>query len=134
MNDPITPRGNTLAANRPDDEEDRVRAVFGLPAGAPLPGVSKDTLSQYHQYLQGKLSFPFPALYVETTPPVKQLVRYVTVVGLSDSAKRRMFGLFCKVQIEQSIVEVPLAELGMQEGDPNCQLVDDYLYWLWNSR
>lgn len=119
--------------NPTDTQEDRVRIVFGLPADASLPTVSKDTLPKYHEYLLGKLSFPFQALYIESTPPVEQLVRYVMVVGLSDSVRRRMYGLFCKVQFDGATIEVPLAELGMREEDPNCQLVDDYCHWLWNS-
>jgi hypothetical protein len=121
-------------ANTTETQEDRIRTVFGLPSHALLPTVSKDTLPQYHEYLLGKLSFPFQALYIESTPPVEQLVRYVTVVGLSDNHRRRMYGLFCKVQIDDAIIEVPLAELGMREEDANCQLVDDYCHWLWNSR
>lgn len=117
-----------------ETQEDRIRAVFSLPPHAALPPVSKDTLPQYHEYLAGKLSFPFQALYIESTPPVKQLVRYVTVVGLSDSLRRRMFGLFCKVQVDETTVELPLAELGLRDEDPNCQLVDDYCQWLWSSR
>jgi hypothetical protein len=117
-----------------ETQEDRIRAVFGLPPHATLPTVSKDTLPKYHEYLLGQLSFPFQALYIESTPPVEQLVRYVTVVGLSDSARRRMYGLFCKIQIDAATIEVPLAELGMLAEDPNCQLVDDYCHWLWNSR
>lgn len=110
-----------------------MRAVFGLPGHVPLPSVGKETLSQYHEYLLGKLSFPFQALYAETVPPVKQIVRYVKVVGLSENAKRRQYGLFCKVDLGDRIVELPLSEMGMQEDDPNRQLVDDYLYWLWNG-
>jgi hypothetical protein len=60
-------------------------------------------------------------------------VRYVTVVGLSDSERRRLYGLFCKVQIGEETVELPLADLGIREDDPNRQLVDDYLHWLWYS-
>ena len=120
------------SANR-DREEDRIRAVFALSADAAVPKVGKETLLQYHEYLAKKLSFPFQALYAETTPPVKQLVRYVTVVGLSDSARRRLYGLFCKVRIDGAEQELPLADLGIQESDPNRQLIDDYLYWLWNS-
>ncbi|NLY03113.1 MAG: hypothetical protein GXY83_44255 [Rhodopirellula sp.] len=117
-----------------DIEENRIRAVFGLPAHAPLPSVSKETLAQYHEYLFGKLSFPFQALYAETAPPVKQVVRYVTVIGLSDNAKRRQYGLFCKVDFGDRMVELPIAEMGMQEDDPNRQLIDDYLFWLWSGR
>jgi hypothetical protein len=96
--------------------------------------VSKETLARYHEYLLGKLSFPFQALYAETVPPVRQIVRYVSVVGPSENANRRQYGLFCKVELGDRTVEVPLAELGMRDDDPNRQPVDDYLYWLWNSR
>ena len=116
------------------DEENRVRAVFELPSHVPLPSVGKETLLKYHEYLACRLSFPFPALYAETVPPVKQVVRYVNVIGLSDNARRRQYGLFCKVDLGDRIVELPLSEMGMREDDPNRQLVDDYLYWLWNSR
>jgi len=118
----------------PDNEEDRVRLVFGLPSHAPLPTVSKETLAKYHEYLLGRLSFPFQALYAETVPPVRQIVRYVSVVGPSENANRRQYGLFCNVELGDRAVEVPLAELGMRDDDPNRQLVDDYLYWLWNTR
>ena len=117
----------------PETEEDRIRVAFGLSNDAPLPKVSKDSLAKYHEYLLGKLSFPFPALYVESTPPVRQLVRSVRVVGLSDSVRRRLYGLFCKVQIDDTVMEMPIADLGMREDDPNRQLLDDYGFWLWNN-
>ena len=116
------------------EEENRIRLAFGLAGHMPLPAVNKETVAQYHQYLLRKLSFPFQALYAETVPPVKQIVRYVNVVGPSDDAKRRQFGLFCKVEVGDRTLELPLAELGMREDDPNRQLVDDYLEWLWHSR
>ena len=116
------------------DEEDRIRLVFGLPSHESLPTVSKDTVAQYHDYLLRKLSFPFQALYAERAPPVRQIVRYVNVVGPSDNANRRQYGLFCKVELGDQTLELPLAELGMREDDPNRQLVDDYLDWLWKSR
>ena len=115
-------------------EEDRIRAIFGLTDQAPLPKVGKDTLLAYHEYLVEKLSFPFQALYAETSPPVRHIVHYVSVIGLSDSTRRRLFGLFCKVQLGDQVVELPLADLGMREDNPNCQLVDDYVYWLWNGQ
>ena len=120
-------------AKAPETEEDRIRTVFGLSNDAPLPKVSRESLAEYHKHLLGRLSFPFSALYDESTPPVRQLVRYVTVVGLSDSEQRRLYGLFCKVEIDGTVVEMPLAELGMRADDPNRQLVDDYVYWLWNN-
>lgn len=121
-------------SNSTDTEEDRIRTVFGLPGHSPLPEVGKDSLLKYHEYLTEKLTFPFQALYAEINPPVRQLVRYVAVVGLSDSPNRRRYGLFCKVQLGEDLLEVALADLGMPEDSPVQQLVDDYLYWLWNSR
>ena len=117
-----------------ETEEDRIRLVFGLPDHAPLPPLNKETLAQYHEYLLGKLSFPFQALYAETVPPVKQIVRYVSVVGPSEDTRRRQYGLFCKIELGDRTLEVPLAEVGMREDDPNRQLAEDYLYWLWNGR
>ena len=91
------------------------------------------TLLKYREFLAANLSFPFEALYAETTPPVRQLFRYVTVIGLSD-APDRLNGLLCKVPGSQGEVEMPLAELGVPEVNPNHQLVDDYAYWFWNWR
>lgn len=119
--------------NAPADEEDRIRAVFGLPDQAPLPKVNKETLRRYHDYLLGRLSFPFPALYAETAPPVRQIMRYVSVIGLSESRTRRHYGLFCRVQLDDKVVELPLSEMAVKEDAPNRQLIDDYLYWLWNG-
>lgn len=123
-----------MREHEPGNEEDRIRKAFGLPPHAALPRVDKETLARYHEYLQQQLAFPFQALYAETAPPVKQIVRYVNVIGLSDNPRRRQYGLFCKVQLGDAVTELPLADMGMQENDPNRQLVDDYLYWLWNSR
>jgi hypothetical protein len=118
---------------RPESEEERILAIFGLPPHGTLPVVNKETLLTYHEYLAGALKFPFQALYAETTPPVRQIVRYVTVVGLSESERRRLYGLFCRVNIDGAIVELPLSDLGIQQDDPNRQLIDDYLYWLWKA-
>lgn len=122
------------ALGRAEREEDRIRQVFKLPAHAPIPRVGKETLQQYHEYLAEKLTFPFKALYAETKPPVRQLVRYLTVLGMSDDVRRRQFGLFCKVRLDDDQeTELPLADLGIQADDPNRELIDDYLYWLWNA-
>ena len=116
-----------------DNVEDRIRVAFGLRNNAPLPTVSKDTLLQYHEYLAEKISFPFPALYDDATPPVRQLLRHVTVVGLSDNPKRRQYGLFCKAQIGDAVTELPVADLGIPEDTSNFQLIEDYLHWLWSG-
>ncbi len=118
----------------PTNEEDsRIRAVFGHSNNDPIPRVSHETLLKYREFLVANLSFPFEALYADTMPPVRQLVRYVVVIGLSDT-HHRLDGLLCQVRNTQGEIEMPLAALGVREENPNHQLVDDYAYWFWNWR
>ena len=127
------PSSASPSPSQEDNLEERIRAAFALPSDAPLPKVKEGTLLRYHEYLAQKISFPFQALYDDTSPPIRQLVRHVTVVGLSDNPRRRQYGLFCKVQIGDAVTEVPLADLGIPEDNPNFQLIEDYLRWLWSS-
>jgi hypothetical protein len=131
-----TPSGSSSgsrSSGKPNGPEDRIRAIFALPEHAPLPKVGKESLVQYHEYLTARLTFPFQAFYAETAPPVRHLVHYVTVVGVSDSPLRHRYGMFCKVEGENKSMELPLCDLGIREDDPNFQLIEDYLSWLWDS-
>jgi len=51
-----------------DDQDDRIRVVFGLTSDDPLPTNSKSTEMTYFKYLKANLTFPFPARF---TDPVK---------------------------------------------------------------
>ena len=42
-----------------DDQDDRVRMVFGLTHDDPIPFVSPETLMTYYRYLAANLKFPF---------------------------------------------------------------------------
>jgi hypothetical protein len=117
-----------------DDDQGRIRAVFGLSDHAPIPKVSNETLLVYRDFLLANLSFPFEALYAETTPPVRRLFRCVAVVGLSDTVPHRLQTLLCRVRNGSQEVEIPLAELGIREDNPNHRLVDDFAHWYWNWR
>ncbi len=120
-------------ASMPSDNEDsRIRRVFGLAESDPIPRVSQKTLLEYRKFLEGALSFPFQALYAETTAPVRRLFRCVRVLGLSDANNRRGLALMARVRGSQGEIEIPLAELGVREDDPNHQLIDDFAYWFWN--
>jgi hypothetical protein len=118
----------------PDNEDIRIRRVFALAESDPIPRVSQDTLLKYREFLEAALSFPFQALYAETTAPVRRLFRCVLVLGLSETTNRRASALMVRVQKAQGEIEIPLAELGVREDDPNHQLVDDFAYWFWNWR
>ena len=43
-------------------------------------------------------------------------------------------GIVCTVDGLSSVWELPLAEIGVRGGDPNCQLIDDYAFWFLNGR
>ncbi len=114
-------------------EEDRIRLVFGLPEDTPLPRVTMATLAHYHAYLRKHLVFPFQALYAETTFPVRHLVRYVSVLALLPVIGSASRGIHCRVEGIPDLHALPLVDIGMPDGHPNYQTLDDYAYWFLNS-
>jgi hypothetical protein len=67
------------------DQDDRIRAVFGLTSDDPLPESSYENLRQYHAYLAANLTFPFEAGYWKETGPFESSCKCnVCVVGLAD--------------------------------------------------
>ncbi len=118
-------------------QEDRIRKVFGLAEKAPLPRVSEGTLSGYFEYLVAQLSLPFEALYCQNDGEMRQLIHYIRVTELTDpkhGRNRNLQGLCCRAENLKQVVELPLAELGVRDDNPNCQLIDDYAYWVVNWR
>lgn len=70
---------------RPTDQDDRIRAIFGLTSDDPLPESSDENLRRYHAYLAANLTFPFEAAYWKSTgafPSSHQCK--VRLVGLVD--------------------------------------------------
>jgi hypothetical protein len=104
-----------------------------LTADQPLPQVMMSTLARFYAYLANHLDFPFQALYADTRPPVRQLVRCITVTGLLPVAGSASRGIHCRVEGVQGIRELPLVEIGLPDDHPNCQIIDDYAYWFLNS-
>ena len=78
-------------------------------------------LARYYAQLLKHLAFPFQALYAETNPPVRQLVRYITVTGLLPVFGSASRGIHCKVEGLAHVRELPLVDIGVQEDNPNCQ-------------
>ena len=119
-------------------QDDRIRRVFGLPDKAPLPAVGNHALAAYYDYLIASLSLPFDALYCPASGEMRQLIHYVRVVELADPRQGRthnnLHGLFCKAQNAKEVLDLPLADLGVRDDNPNCQLIDDYAYWFVNWR
>jgi hypothetical protein len=110
-----------------DDQDDRIRAVFGLGGADALPPDSDECQRTYFQHLKVRLSFPFAARYADhRSGPVRE----VTVTGMCDEFPvDEGFGVVCNVRERESRDEVSLSELQLDDDHPNCQLVEDYIAW-----
>lgn len=119
-----------------DHPDDRVRAVLDVNEG-PLPPVGNNTLQSYYEYLTAHLALPFQARYPEPVSFHEEVVRTVTVAGILDPTKNldcESLGIVGVGRQGKIMVEIPLADLEVDEDDENHQLVEDYWYWFWNWR
>ena len=95
-------------------------------------------MTRYFQHLVENLAIPFQAIYCQTGGVMRQLIHYVHVLELTDPRHCRQSalhdGLSCRAQNSKDVLVLPLAELGVREEDPNCQLLDNYAYWFVNWR
>ena len=67
------------------DQDDRIRAIFGLTSDDPLPESSYENLHHYHAYLAANLTFPFDAGYWKDAGPFESSRKCkVNVVALAD--------------------------------------------------
>lgn len=119
------------------NQEERIRRIFGLAEESPLPLVRHETLAAYFEFLMANLAMPFEALYCQNGGELRQLIHYVHVLELVDprhSHNHSLHGLLCKAKNHRDMLELPLAEFGVREDNPNCQLIDDYAFWFVNCR
>jgi hypothetical protein len=114
-----------------DDQDDRIRSVFGLTSDDPLPEESDESELTYFNYLKANLGFPFAAQFHD---PVRDRRREVTVVGMCDAFPvDEGFGVMCEVLDGGKQTEMPLSELQVEPKNPNYQMVDDYVTWFVNA-
>jgi hypothetical protein len=120
----------------PLNQDDRIRKVFGLASDSPLPLVREETLAIYYDYLIANLSLPFDALYCQNGGKMRHLIHYVQVTELLNPRNRNhtSHGLFGRALHHREVLELPLADFGVMEDNPNCQAIDDYAYWVVNCR
>jgi hypothetical protein len=113
----------------------RIMAALGVRGGVPT--VSEETLARYHKYLAAHLSMPFVAYYPQPTNSREETEFRRVVVELLDPTRYacdEIDGIFCKTCQGDFEVNLPLIELHLPEDSPNCQLIEDYWYWMWNWR
>lgn len=119
------------------DQDDRIRAVFGLTSDDLLPAVDDASLRTYFQYLAASLKFPFAAIWARRAD-LREVSEHVTIHALGgfedDPWIDDTYGILCKAKIGRRENELPLAKLEGVKGMPNQQLVEDYSYWFWNHQ
>jgi hypothetical protein len=119
-----------------DSQKARIMAALGL-SGDRMPKVDEDTLFRYYEYLSANLSVPFAAHYPHPTNAEEQSEFRCYVLELLDPANHlgdEFDGIFCKTRKGKYELKLPLIELELPQGSPNCQLIEDYWYWFWNWR
>jgi hypothetical protein len=120
-----------------EQPEQRIRTALGLRRRGKLPGVGKETLQRYYDHLAANLCFPFEARYPEPVGLHEEIIRTATVVGLLDPANNldcESLGLVCIARRGKRTTELSLADLEVDEADPNHELIEDYWFWFWNWR
>ena len=126
------PQKITTKPLSPQEQDDRIRMVFGLTSNDPLPDVDDETLEAYYEHLRKNLIFPFTAEYREEYGQPQR----VKIIGLGDPDDDPMIdemdGILCEARLEGQVVTIPLGKLEDASGKPNRQLIDDYSYWIHN--
>ncbi len=128
------PTGIVAKPLSPADQDDRIRAVFGLTSDDPLPEVDETTLRAFHEHLSRHLRFPVEARWEPEYGPRGP----VTILGLSEPDEDLwadgMCGLLCRAELKGEAIEVALADCRAKKGSPGRQLLADYGYWFGNFR
>ena len=104
---------------RMTDQDDRIRAVFGLTSDDPLPESSYENVRKYHAYVAMHLALPFEAAYREETGPFESSHKHpVTVVGLADldCYEPEEVGLLFKVRHDREQANVVQARVKSRSG------------------
>jgi Calcium binding len=119
------------------DQDDRIRAVFGLTRDDLLPDVDEASQHTYYKHLVANLKFPFAATWVREAG-MGDVTEQVTILALGGFEGALwiddMYGILCQAKMSRSEGELPLAEMEKVKGQPNKQLVEDYAYWFWNNQ
>jgi hypothetical protein len=125
---------STLALFSGEAQGDRIRTVFGLFSGNPLPRVCLGTFLTYYEHLVARLSFPFVGGFQRGAEPwlgprSMTVVRLFQKAGVNDSD-----GILCRAVDDTGARGMPLADVRVAPNSANSQLIADYCYWLWNYR
>ncbi|MCL6502703.1 MAG: hypothetical protein K6T86_08460 [Pirellulales bacterium] len=121
-----------------DEFATRVRAVFKLGDGDPLPPADEEAHIQWHEYLTRHLVFPFEAEFCENAGHLAE-ERFPVVVerllGPEDGTwYDEQYGLLCEAQHKRQLVSLPLVDVHATGRSPNRMPLRDYAQWLRMAR
>jgi hypothetical protein len=137
---PVPIEQPTAIRTRPlsmEDQDDRLRAAFGLTHDDPLPKVKRESQLTYYRSLLTHLTFPFPAKYWKRTGAHSSKLVRLTVTGLYDMDQYEVeegYGLIGVGKDPSGEAEFPLIEIEDIEDQANRRLIEDYSYWMSNWR
>jgi hypothetical protein len=115
------------------DQDDRIRAIFGLTGDDPVPEADEVTLRLYHAHLVTHLDFPFEGQWNEETGPLQVRTRHVKVLGLLPPDEiDDEDGILCRVRMGGKEGTMPLAVLKRETNTPQGRLLEDFRYWIHN--
>jgi len=108
------------------DQADRIRSVFGLAPGSPLPQVCPDTLEIYREHLAKLLDgSPLEGAYLEMGRSRGDRVVLCGIAPAVDDAT----GVAGLLAGESLAGEYPLIGVTLDDGEDFRELVEDYKSW-----
>ncbi len=114
----------------------RVAKLFRFPEEKELPSVNMQYLEIFYDHLIKHVNFPFYGVFGEQKE--EDIVYHnVEVLGLIDpdeTSDLDKFGILAQVNLNNQLVKMPLAEIVINQGDPNYEEVEDFCVWYWNYR
>jgi hypothetical protein len=115
-----------------DDQDDRVRMVFGLTHDDPIPVVSPETLMTFYRYLSANLKFPFFSFIWAKSGSFSRKNVMVPISRLDPPVEDHFdeeAGLYGIGVHQDEEIEFLLEVIDLKQQDPNYRLISDYTYW-----
>lgn len=116
----------------------RIIQLFKVETREDIPLVKPWSLEVFYDHLIHKVNFPFYGVYGEQQPGQQEAIYHnVQVNSIQDPDSTEdldKFGLLCNIVINEKEAMMPLAEIVINQGDPNFTFVEDYAVWYWDHR
>ena len=112
---------------------DRIRIIFGLTSEDGLPRINDQTQQQFLAHLNAHLVFPFKADYWTKSSQTEWGTEPIEILGFAEPPLDAEQGILCRVRQGQRVFQASLTDMDVDEADPNCQVIEDYRHWLWES-